>query len=81
MIALTSRSWVQIAATFDNFARLACRADKKWISKVRMIKHVCFTDATVKIVKRDQSYQQDDVTVGSSPLKQGYQKLRANNLY
>ena len=41
-IALTSGSWVQITATFDNFARLACRADKMRRFKIRMIKHVCF---------------------------------------
>ena len=41
-IALTSRSWVQITAFFDNLARLACRADKKRRFKIRMIKHVCF---------------------------------------
>ena len=37
---LTSRSWVQITASFDNFARLA-RQIKKRNFEVRIVKHVC----------------------------------------
>ena len=40
---LTSRSWVQAAAIFDNFAHLARQLDKKGNFEITMINHVFFS--------------------------------------
>ena len=54
----------------DAFDAVSELLDKQLFSnsKSDIVSNV-FTGAIVKIEQRGQSYQQDDVTVGSSPLK------------
>ena len=65
---VTSKSiFSSVSDAFDTVSELL---DKQLFSnsKSDIVTNV-FTGAIVKIVQRGQSYQQDDVTVGSSPLK------------